>query len=375
MKRALITGYTGQDGSYLAELLLDEGYEVFGLVRRRATPGEQNVAHLTGRVTMLPGDLTDQASLFAAVEQSEPDEVYNLAAQSYVGASWAQPEATAQVTGLGALRLLEAVRAVRPTARFYQAGSSEMFGVALPPQDESTPFHPRSPYGVAKVFAHWATVNARESYGLFACSGILFNHESPRRGLDFVTRKIARAAARASLGLERTVRLGCLDAKRDWGFAGDYVRAMWLMLQQERPDDYAIGTGETHSVAEFAELAFAHVGLDFRDHVVHDPALRRPAEVPLLLADASRAGRELGWQPRVSLTDLVAMMVDAELAAIDHSVGNGLGAVPPSVGNGLRAVPPAASPPPDARPANPGASILRAPTLAAAGAALASKPR
>jgi GDPmannose 4,6-dehydratase len=259
--------------------------------------------------------MTDQASLFAAVEQAQPDEVYNLAAQSYVGASWAQPEATAQVTALGALRLLEAVRAVCPTARYYQASSSEMFGLSPPPQNEETPFHPRSPYGVAKLYAHWATVNARESYGLFACCGILFNHESPRRGLEFVTRKIARAAARIGLGLERTVSLGNLDAQRDWGFAGDYVRAMWLMLQQDEPRDYAIGAGETHSVRDFAESAFGQVGLDYRDHVEHDCSLERPAEVPVLLADPSRARRELGWRCEAPFWGLVAMMVEHELAA------------------------------------------------------------
>ena len=315
MKRALITGYTGQDGSYLAELLLQKGYQVFGLVRRRATPGDQNVAHLTGQVRLLQGDMTDQASLFAAVEESQPDEIYNLAAQSYVGASWAQPELTAQVTALGTLRLLEAMRALRPGARFYQAGSSEMFGLSPPPQSEETPFHPRSPYGVAKVYAHWATVNARESHGLFACSGILFNHESPRRGLEFVTRKIARAVARIALGLQHRVSLGNLEARRDWGFAGDYVRAMWLILQQDQPRDYVIGTGETHSVREFAELAFDHVGLDCRDHVDHDQSFDRPAEVPALLADPSRAQRELGWRAQIPFSQLVAMMIDHEVAA------------------------------------------------------------
>lgn len=319
MKHALITGCTGQDGSYLSELLLEKGYRVFGLVRRRATPGDANIAHLAGEIELVPGDMTDQASLFAAVEQAQPDEVYNLAAQSYVAASWSQPEATAQITALGALRLLEAVRAVRPGARFYQAGSSEMFGLSPPPQSERTPFHPRSPYGLAKVFAHWATVNARESYGLFACSGILFNHESARRGLDFVTRKIARAAARIRLGRQGNVALGNLDARRDWGFAGDYVRAMWLMLQQDEPRDYVIGTGETHRVRDFAELSFAHVGLDYRDYVVHEASLERPAEVPVLLADASRAREELRWEPEISFRQLVEMMVDAETAAADEA--------------------------------------------------------
>jgi GDPmannose 4,6-dehydratase len=313
MRRALITGYTGQDGSYLAELLLEKGYQVFGLVRRRATRGDQNVVHLADRVAQLPGDLIDQASLFAAVEQSQPDEIYNLAAQSYVGASWAQPEATAQVTAIGALRLLEAVRSVCPKARYYQASSSEMFGLSRPPQDEDTPFHPRSPYGIAKLYAHWAAINARESHGLFACSGILFNHESPRRGLEFVTRKIARAAARISLGREQSVALGNLEARRDWGFAGDYVKAMWLMLQQDEPRDYVIGTGETHSVREFAEAAFRCVGLDYAAHVTHEPHLERPAEVPALLAMPTRASARLGWRSKVSFSELVAMMVRAEL--------------------------------------------------------------
>lgn len=313
MKRALITGYTGQDGSYLAELLLDKGYEVFGLIRRRATPGDENVAHLAGRVTLVPGDMIDHASLMAAVERSQPDEVYNLAAQSYVGASWSQAEATAQITALGAVRLLEAVRLACPTARYYQASSSEMFGLSPPPQSEATSFHPRSPYGAAKLHAHWATINARESYGLFACSGILFNHESPRRGTEFVTRKIARAAARIRLGLEHDLTLGNLDARRDWGFAGDYVRAMWLMLQADEPRDYVVGTGETRRVRDFAEVAFGRAGLDYRDHVRHDPALNRPTEVPALLADASAARRELGWRPEISFCQLVHMMVDVEL--------------------------------------------------------------
>ena len=319
MRRALITGYTGQDGSYLAELLLEKGYQVFGLVRRRATRGDQNVAHLASRVTQLQGDLTDQASLFAALEHSQPDEVYNLAAQSYVGASWAQPEATAQVTAIGALRLLEALRAVCPKARFYQASSSEMFGLSRPPQDEDTPFHPRSPYGVAKLYAHWATINARESHGIFASSGILFNHESPRRGLEFVTRKIARAAVQISLGREQSVALGNLEARRDWGFAGDYVKAMWLMLQQEEPGDYVIGTGETHSVREFAEAAFRCLGLDYSAHVAHEPLLERPAEVPALLAKPVRASSRLGWRPTVSFSELVAMMVRAELTTAKTS--------------------------------------------------------
>jgi len=317
MKRALITGYTGQDGSYLAELLLAKGYRVFGLVRRSATPSDQNVAHLAGRVEIVLGDLTDQTSLLAAVEASQPDEVYNLGAQSFVGVSWVAPEATAQVTALGATRLLEAVRAARPGARFYQASSSEMFGLTPPPQSEATPFHPRSPYGVSKLYAHWATVNARESYGLFACSGILFNHESPRRGLEFVTRKVARAAARISRGFEFTVRLGNLEARRDWGFAGDYVEAMWRMLQEDQPTDYVIGTGQTQTVRELVKLAFDRVGLDYHEHVELDDTLVRPAEVPVLLADATRARSRFGWEPKVAFAQLVAMMVDAELALID----------------------------------------------------------
>ncbi len=317
MRTALITGITGQDGSHLAEFLLARGYRVCGLVRQRSTDGSQRLAGCRERVELLPGDLLDAGSLGRIIAQVQPDEVYNLAAMSFVAASWQQPSLTAEVTGLGVLRLLEALRCHRPQARFFQASTSEMFGkVRETPQREATPFHPRSPYGVAKVFGHHLTVNYRESYGLFACSGILFNHEGPRRGPEFVTRKITQAVARIKLGLARELRLGNLRARRDWGYAGDYVRAMWLMLQQERPDDYVIGTGENHSVEEFVDVAFAHVGLDWRDHVVVDPALYRPAEVDTLIADASRARRELGWKPQVSFEELVAMMVNADLALL-----------------------------------------------------------
>lgn len=313
MPRALITGITGQDGSYLAEFLLGKGYQVTGLRRRSSTRNLHRIEHLSG-LSLVEGDLTDLSSLVRVLEQTQPDEVYNLAAQSFVGSSWQQPLATSDITGLGVLRLLEAIRTVNPRIRFYQASSSEMFGKAQTvPQHEGTPFYPRSPYGVAKLFGHWITVNYRESYGIFACSGILFNHESPRRGLEFVTRKISDGVARIKLGLARQLRLGNLEARRDWGFAGDYVEAMWLMLQQPEPKDYVIATGETHTVREFVELAFAHVGLDWRDHVVVDPALFRPAEVDLLVGDASRARRELGWRPRVDFPTLVAMMVDADL--------------------------------------------------------------
>jgi len=311
--RALITGITGQDGSYLAEFLLARGYQVTGLRRRSSTQNLHRIQHLSG-LSLVEGDLTDLASLVRVLDETQPDEVYNLAAQSFVGSSWQQPLATSDITGLGVLRLLEAIRTVNPRIRFYQASSSEMFGKAQTvPQHEGTPFYPRSPYGVAKLFGHWITVNYRESYGIFACSGILFNHESPRRGLEFVTRKISDGVARIKLGLARELRLGNLEARRDWGFAGDYVEAMWLMLQQPEPKDYVIATGETHTVREFVELAFAHVGLDWRDHVVVDPALFRPAEVDLLVGDASRARRELGWRPRVDFPTLVAMMVDADL--------------------------------------------------------------
>lgn len=313
-KRALITGITGQDGSYLAELLLGKGYEVYGLVQRHATDPYENMNHLLDKITVLTGDLGDSGSLLRAVEASQPDEVYNLGAQSFVKASWDLAELTGDITGVGVTRLLEAIRAAKPDARFYQASSSEMFGkVRETPQTETTPFHPRSPYGVAKVYGHFITMNYRESYGMFACSGILFNHESPRRGREFVTRKIAEAAAKIKLGMASELRLGNLEAKRDWGFAGDYVEAMWLMLQQDTPDDFVVGTGENHSVQEFCERAFAHVGLNWKDYVVQDEAFMRPAEVDELIADASRAKRVLGWQPKVSFEELVTMMVDADL--------------------------------------------------------------
>jgi GDPmannose 4,6-dehydratase len=317
-KRALITGVTGQDGSYLAEFLLDKGYQVFGLVRRSSTINFERLAHLQDRIELLAGDLLDQSSLMTALNQSEPDEVYNLASQSFVPTSWNQPVLTGEFTALGVTRLLEAVRVVNPRVRFYQASSSEMFGaVSESPQNERTRFHPRSPYGVAKLYGHWITVNYRESYGLFACSGILFNHESPRRGLEFVTRKVSYSVARIKLGLERRLRLGNLDAERDWGFTGDYVRAMWLMLQQDEAQDYVVATGVTHSVRSLVEAAFGHVGLDYREHVEIDPALLRPAEVYHLCGDASKAEHELGWRPTVTFEGLVAMMVDADLAAIE----------------------------------------------------------
>jgi GDPmannose 4,6-dehydratase len=316
-KRALITGITGQDGSYLAEFLLGHRYEVFGLVRRVSNANDERIAHLQGRITLLSADLLDEASLVRALQASRPLEVYNLAAQSFVQTSFSEPTLTGDVTALGVTRLLEAVRHVDPSIRFYQASSSEMFGkVCETPQRESTPFHPRSPYGVAKLYGHWITRNYRESYGLFAASGILFNHESPRRGLEFVTRKITHAAARIKLGLAKELRLGNLEAKRDWGFAGDYVRAMWLMLQAEQPDDYVVATGVTHSVREFCELAFGSLGLDWERYVVSDPAFTRPAEVDLLLGDASKAREELGWEPAVSFAELVRMMVDADMTRL-----------------------------------------------------------
>jgi GDPmannose 4,6-dehydratase len=316
-RRALITGITGQDGSYLAELLLANDYEVFGMIRRASTESVERIAHLGDRVTLVQGDLLDQPSLIAALRETEPAEVYNLAAQSFVPASWRQPVLTAEFTAVGVTRLLEAIRTVDPNIRFYQASTSEMFGRAEEtPQSERTRFHPRSPYGVAKVYAHYITVNYRESYGLFAVSGILFNHESPRRGLEFVTRKITDGVARISLGLADELRLGNLDARRDWGFAGDYVKAMWLMLQQPEPRDYVVGMGEAHTVGEFVETAFKHAGLDAASHVVTDPALLRPAEVDDLVADATRARERLGWTPQVSFHGLVEMMVDADLARL-----------------------------------------------------------
>jgi GDPmannose 4,6-dehydratase len=314
MKTALITGITGQDGSYLAELLLSKGYRVIGMVRRASTQNFDRIAHILDDIVLEQGDLHDQSSLMSLLEKHKPDEVYNLAAQSFVPTSWGQPALTAEVTALGVTRMLEAIRWVNPKIRFYQASSSEMFGkVREVPQKETTPFYPRSPYGVAKVYGHWITVNYRESYNLFAVSGILFNHESPRRGLEFVTRKITDGVARIKLGMAKELRLGNLDARRDWGFAGDYVRAMWMMLQQDEPDDYVIGTGETHSVREFCELAFGAVGLNYEDYVVVDPKFYRPAEVDLLISDPSKAREKLGWQPQVSFRELVEMMVEADL--------------------------------------------------------------
>jgi len=314
-RRALITGVTGQDGSYLAELLLDKGYEVFGCVRRSSTESSDRIDHLRGRIHLFQADLLDQASLQTALQESQPHEVYNLGAQSFVPTSWSQPVLTAEFTATGVTRLLEAIRAVDPSIRFYQASSSEMFGKVLEvPQNEQTPFYPRSPYGVAKVYGHFITVNYRESYGMYAVSGILFNHESPRRGLEFVTRKISDGVARIKLGLASELRLGNLDAERDWGYAGDYVRAMWRMLQRDEPTDYVIATGVATSVREFCRIAFERVGLNYEDHVTVDPALYRPAEVDHLRGDASRARAELGWQPTVDLRGLVEMMVDADVA-------------------------------------------------------------
>jgi len=314
MPKALITGVTGQDGSYLAELLLAKGYEVVGVVRRTSHHSYERIEHLLDRIEVVAADLLDQHSLTVVIQDSRPDEVYNLAAQSYVPTSWTQPVLTGEFTALGVTRILEAIRLAHPTARYYQASSSEMFGkVTDTPQREDTTFYPRSPYGVAKVYGHWITVNYRESYGLYAVSGILFNHESPRRGIEFVTRKVTDGAARIKLGLARELRLGNLEARRDWGFAGDYVDAMWRMLQRDQPQDYVIGSGETHSVRELVELAFAHVGLDYRQHVVSDPRYYRPAEVDLLLADPSKARRELGWAPKVGFSELVTMMVDADM--------------------------------------------------------------
>jgi GDPmannose 4,6-dehydratase len=314
MPKALITGVTGQDGSYLAELLLDKGYEVFGVVRRTSHHSYERIEHLLDRITILAADLLDQHSLTIVLQDTRPDEVYNLAAQSYVPTSWTQPVLTGEFTALGVTRILEAIRLVHPSARFYQASSSEMFGkVRETPQRETTQFYPRSPYGVAKVYGHWITVNYRESYGLYAVSGILFNHESPRRGIEFVTRKVTDGVARIKLGLASELRLGNLDARRDWGFAGDYVDAMWRMLQQPEPRDYVVGTGEAHSVRQLVEVAFSHVGLDWKRYVVEDPRFMRPAEVDLLLADPSRARTELGWTPRMSFETLIRTMVDEDV--------------------------------------------------------------
>jgi GDPmannose 4,6-dehydratase len=320
VRRALVTGITGQDGSYLAELLLDQGYEVHGMVRRSSTEHFDRIDQIRDRITLHQGDLLDHRSLVDTLRASRPDEIYNIAAMSFVAASWIQPTLTAEFSGVGVVRLLEAMREVCPDARFYQASSSEMFGKVLEtPQNEHTPFYPRSPYGVAKTYGHFITVNYRESYGLHASSGILFNHESPRRGLEFVTRKITWHAAAIKLGLASEVRLGNLDAKRDWGFAADYVRAMWLMLQQDEPGDYVVATGLAHSVRECLEIAFDHAGVAIDDHVVLDPALRRPAEVEHLVGNASKAKQVLGWEPEVDFEQLIRMMVDADLALLSGS--------------------------------------------------------
>lgn len=317
-KKALITGITGQDGSYLAELLLSKGYDVYGMVRRSSVERFERLEQIKDKVTLVQGDLTDQSSLDEAIKEIQPGEVYNLAAQSFVPTSWNQPTLTGEVTGLGTTRLLEAVRKHCPTARFYQASSSEMFGMVREvPQTELTPFHPRSPYGVAKVYGHFITVNYRESYGLYACSGVLFNHESPRRGLEFVTRKITNGVARIKHGLTQELRLGNLDAKRDWGFAGDYVEAMHLMLQQAEPDDYVVATGETHTVREFVEIAFASAGLKWEDYVVFDKRFMRPAEVDLLVGDPSKAKEKLGWTPKVSFEGLIQMMVESDIKGLE----------------------------------------------------------
>lgn len=315
MPTAIITGITGQDGSYLAELLLKKGYRVIGVARRSSTVNYERIQHLLDDITVVQGDLQDQGSLLSLLEEYEPTEVYNLAAQSFVPTSWNQPALTGDVTALGVTRMLEAIRFVNPKIRFYQASSSEMFGKVLEvPQKESTPFYPRSPYGVAKVYGHWITVNYRESFDIFATSGILFNHESPRRGLEFVTRKITDGVAKIKLGKTKELRLGNLESQRDWGFAGDYVHAMWLMLQQDQPDNYVIGMGETHSVREFCEIAFGHVGLDYKDFVVVDERFYRPAEVDLLISDPSKARAQLQWEPEVSFKELVTMMVDGDMA-------------------------------------------------------------
>ena len=317
--QALVTGVTGQDGSYLADFLLEKGYTVFGLIRRSSTVNFERIRHIQDKIEILPGDLLDQNSLINAIKESWPEEVYNLAAQSFVPTSWNQPVLTGEFTGLGVTRILEAIRLVKPDVKFYQASSSEMFGkVRETPQNEKTPFYPRSPYGIAKVYGHWITVNYRESYNLFSCSGILFNHESPRRGKEFVSRKVTYGAARIKMGLQKELKMGNLDAKRDWGYARDYVAAMWLMLQQDKPEDYVIATGETHSVRELLEIAFGHLGLDYQDFVVIDSRLVRPAEVDLLLGDASKARQVLGWKPTVTFAELVKMMVDADMERLMH---------------------------------------------------------
>ncbi len=328
-RRALVTGITGQDGSYLAELLLSKGYEVVGMVRRTSTVNWERIAHLQDKITFAYGDLLDEVSLIGVLREFRPQQVYNLAAQSFVPTSWAQPVLTGEFTALGVTRILDAIRIVDPEIRFYQASSSEMFGkVHEVPQSETTPFYPRSPYGVAKVYGHWITVNYRESYDLHACSGILFNHESPRRGIEFVTRKISHAVAQIKLGHAKEVRLGNLDAERDWGFAGDYVEAMWAMVQRDVPDDFVVATNETHSVREFCQIAFDHVGLNWEDHVYIDPVLVRPAEVEILCADTTRVRGELGWKPEVDFSTLMKMMVEADLkhVATEHQYGELLAA-------------------------------------------------
>lgn len=322
MPTAIITGITGQDGSYLAEFLLAKGYTVVGMVRRSSTVTFERIQHIQDDLTIIQGDLHDQSSLVDIIERYRPDEVYNLAAQSFVPTSWSQPVLTGEVTALGVTRLLEAIRLVNPKTRFYQASSSEMFGkVQEVPQTEQTPFYPRSPYGVAKVYAHWITVNYRESYDLFAVSGILFNHESPRRGLEFVTRKVSYGVARIKLGLAHELRLGNLEARRDWGFAGDYVEAMWMMLQNDQPKDYVVGTGKTHTVRDLCEKAFSYVGMNYQDYVVQDPQFYRPAEVDMLVADPTKVNQELGWKPKVSFDELICMMVDADLKRLSREIG------------------------------------------------------
>ncbi|MBI3164156.1 MAG: GDP-mannose 4,6-dehydratase [Chloroflexi bacterium] len=314
MDCALITGITGQDGSYLAELLLKKGYRIIGMVRRSSTMNYERIEHLLNDITIVQGDLLDQGSLISLLEEYKPSEIYNLAAQSFVHSSWGQPILTGDTNALGVTRLLEAIRYINPKIRFYQASSSEMFGkVQETPQNEETPFYPRSPYGVAKVYGHWITINYRESFNIFATSGILFNHESPRRGFEFVTRKISNRVAQIKLGDSKKLSLGNLDAQRDWGFAGDYVKAMWLMLQQDRPDNFVIGTGETHTVREFCQVAFEHVGLDYKDYVIHDKSFDRPAEVDILISDPSKAMNRLGWKPEVNFKELVKMMVEQDI--------------------------------------------------------------
>lgn len=324
MKTAIITGITGQDGSYLAELLLEKGYKVVGVYRRSSTETFERIRHVQNKIEMFQADLIDQTSLINLMKEHKPDEVYNLAAQSFVPTSWTQPVLTGEVTALGVTRILEAIRHASPKVKFLQASSSEMFGkVQETPQTEKTPFYPRSPYGVAKCYGHWITVNYRESYNLFACSAISFNHESPRRGLEFVTRKITHSAARIKLGLDKELRLGNLDAKRDWGFAGDYVRGMWMMLQAKEADDYVVSTGETHSVREFADIAFSHLGLNYEDHVKVDPKFYRPAEVQLLQGDSTKIKQKLGWEPEVAFPELVKMMADSDLDFVKRKIKNG----------------------------------------------------